>query len=222
MVWGFFHFIKNRFGFWKFIHSIFFYEQASGGMLLLFSPFIISFVSSCYCSWNRLWDFQLQANFLPSWNISICLHKSLYRSYDPSVCRAMGVEYVNKKTKYNGIPVYIFELNISSEINSKPCYCREDGECPPYGTFDMVGIFIWLLKSSLRKMIILNDSSDALESQWSVHCHISTTPNSFWAVLNPAYIQIKESMDFKSIWRLLVYKIGFCWTIFKNNFFFFK
>lgn len=35
------------------------------------------------------------------------------------------------------MPVSIYGMDFSDELNGKPCYCREDGTCPPKGTFDM-------------------------------------------------------------------------------------
>lgn len=42
-----------------------------------------------------------------------------------------------QKTKCNGIPVYIYEMNLSQEINAKQCFCRDEFNCPPKRTFDM-------------------------------------------------------------------------------------
>lgn len=58
-------------------------------------------------------------------------------AYEPSVCRAMGAEYVGK-SKYHGIPTREFTLDISSSVNTKECYCRDPpDECPMKGTFDL-------------------------------------------------------------------------------------
>lgn len=57
--------------------------------------------------------------------------------YDPSVCRSIGASY-RGKTKYNGIPVAIYELDFSEEMNVKKCFCRDKDTCPPHGTYDMI------------------------------------------------------------------------------------
>lgn len=56
--------------------------------------------------------------------------------YDPSICRSMGASY-RGKTKYNGIPVWIYELDLADDINVKKCFCRDEDTCPPKGTFDL-------------------------------------------------------------------------------------
>lgn len=56
--------------------------------------------------------------------------------YDPSICRSIGASY-RGKTKYNGIPVWIYELDLSDPINVKKCFCRDEDTCPPKGTFDL-------------------------------------------------------------------------------------
>lgn len=58
-------------------------------------------------------------------------------SYDPAVCRSMGVAYTNVHTNYNDIPVYVYELDLSDKLNAKKCFCRDENSCPPKGTFDM-------------------------------------------------------------------------------------
>lgn len=60
-------------------------------------------------------------------------------AYEPSICRSLGASY-KSKTKYNGIPVLIYEMDIGEEMNIKQCFCRdlEDPDsCPPKGTFDL-------------------------------------------------------------------------------------
>lgn len=57
-------------------------------------------------------------------------------AYEPSICRALGAHYVSK-TKYNGIPVSIFELDMGSDMNIKKCFCRDEDTCPPRGTIDL-------------------------------------------------------------------------------------
>lgn len=57
-------------------------------------------------------------------------------AYEPTICRSLGATY-RSKTKYNGIPVGRFEMDISEPMNSKQCYCRSEDECPPKGTFDL-------------------------------------------------------------------------------------
>lgn len=49
----------------------------------------------------------------------------------------MGASYTNVQTNYNGVPGYIFELDIDEDINVKKCYCRTEKNCPPKGTFDL-------------------------------------------------------------------------------------
>lgn len=49
----------------------------------------------------------------------------------------MGVTYANVKTKQNGIPVYVYELDIGNEINAKKCFCRDENTCPAHGAFDL-------------------------------------------------------------------------------------
>lgn len=58
-------------------------------------------------------------------------------SFDPAVCRSMGVAYTNVQTNYNDIPVYVYELDLSDDLNAKKCFCRDENTCPPKGTFDM-------------------------------------------------------------------------------------
>lgn len=49
----------------------------------------------------------------------------------------MGTTYANVKTKLNGIPVYVYELDISHEVNTKQCFCRDEDTCPARGSFDV-------------------------------------------------------------------------------------
>lgn len=56
--------------------------------------------------------------------------------YDPSICRSLGIAYVGR-TKYNGIPVSLYELDLGADINVKQCFCRDEDTCPPKGTFDL-------------------------------------------------------------------------------------
>lgn len=59
-------------------------------------------------------------------------------AYEPSICRSLGATYV-KPDKYNGIPLLRYELDLANPVNHKDCFCRnkEEGECPPKGTFDL-------------------------------------------------------------------------------------
>lgn len=60
-------------------------------------------------------------------------------AYEPTICRSLGASY-KSKTKYNGIPVLQYEMDIGEEMNIKQCFCRdlEDPDsCPPKGTFDL-------------------------------------------------------------------------------------
>lgn len=56
--------------------------------------------------------------------------------YDPLVCRPLTLKYV-KDSKFMGMPASIYTMELSDEFNSKPCFCREDGTCPPKGTVDL-------------------------------------------------------------------------------------
>lgn len=58
-------------------------------------------------------------------------------SFDPEICRSIAVTYANEQTTYNEIPVYVYELDLSNELNAKTCFCRNKTTCPPKGTFDM-------------------------------------------------------------------------------------
>lgn len=57
-------------------------------------------------------------------------------AYEPSICRSLGASY-RSKTKYNGIPVLIYEMDMGEDINIKKCFCREEDQCPPKGTIDL-------------------------------------------------------------------------------------
>lgn len=57
--------------------------------------------------------------------------------YDPMVCRSMAVSYANIKTFYNSVPVYVYDLDLSEDINTKGCFCRDENTCPPHGAFDL-------------------------------------------------------------------------------------
>lgn len=56
---------------------------------------------------------------------------------DPVICRSLRTAYTNRKAIFNGIPVHIFELDISDEANMKDCFCRIKTACPPHGGFDL-------------------------------------------------------------------------------------
>lgn len=58
------------------------------------------------------------------------------RAYDPSICRSIGASY-KRRSKYNGIPVAVYELDLAEDINIKKCFCRDEDTCPPKGTFDL-------------------------------------------------------------------------------------
>lgn len=58
-------------------------------------------------------------------------------AYDSQICRSMGASYTNVQTTYNGLPGYVYELNIDEDVNVKKCYCRSEKSCPPKGTFDL-------------------------------------------------------------------------------------
>lgn len=60
----------------------------------------------------------------------------LFRGYDPSVCRSIGASF-RGRTKYNGIPVAYYDLDLNEEMNVKKCFCRDEDSCPPKGTFDL-------------------------------------------------------------------------------------
>lgn len=57
-------------------------------------------------------------------------------AYEPSICRSLGATY-RSKTKYNGIPVVRFEMDMGEKVNEKQCFCRSENECPPKGTVDL-------------------------------------------------------------------------------------
>lgn len=56
---------------------------------------------------------------------------------DPVVCRSFRTAYTNQRSTVKGIPVHIFELDLSDEANIKPCFCRTKNTCPPHGAFDL-------------------------------------------------------------------------------------
>lgn len=49
----------------------------------------------------------------------------------------MGTTYVNVTTRQKGIPVHVYELNISDTMNAKNCFCRDKNTCPSHGAFDL-------------------------------------------------------------------------------------
>lgn len=57
-------------------------------------------------------------------------------AYEPSICRSLGA-LAKSKTKYNGVPVIVYELELNNPVNQKECFCRNPGECPPAGTIDL-------------------------------------------------------------------------------------
>lgn len=57
-------------------------------------------------------------------------------AHEPSMCRALGATY-KSKSKYNGLPVLRYELEISDPVNVKQCFCRSPEECPLKGTLDL-------------------------------------------------------------------------------------
>lgn len=57
--------------------------------------------------------------------------------YDPLICRSIGTQYTNMTTKYNGVPAFVYDLDISDPINAKQCFCRDEDTCPPHGSFDL-------------------------------------------------------------------------------------
>lgn len=56
--------------------------------------------------------------------------------YDPSICRSIGASF-KSKTQYKNLPVFVYEMDLSEDINVKPCFCRNDDFCAPKGTFDL-------------------------------------------------------------------------------------
>lgn len=53
------------------------------------------------------------------------------------MCRPFAATFRNH-TKYNGLNVGLFGMDFTEGDNFRPeCHCREDGTCPPKGTFDM-------------------------------------------------------------------------------------
>lgn len=57
-------------------------------------------------------------------------------AYEPSICRSLGATY-RSKTKYNGIPVLRYEMDMGEDVNIKKCFCRDEDTCPPKGTIDL-------------------------------------------------------------------------------------
>lgn len=73
-------------------------------------------------------------------------------AFDASICRSIGASY-RGETTYHFLPVSIYELDLSEDINVKPCFCRDGDNCPPKGTFDLfpcVGVSIVQLKLIIR------------------------------------------------------------------------
>lgn len=58
-------------------------------------------------------------------------------AFDPVVCRSLRTAYTNRTSKIRGIPIHIFELDISDNTNTKKCFCRTKNNCPPHGSFDL-------------------------------------------------------------------------------------
>ncbi|XP_055299621.1 sensory neuron membrane protein 1-like [Sitodiplosis mosellana] len=57
-------------------------------------------------------------------------------AYEPSICRSLGASY-RSKSKYNGLPVLVYEMDMGEDINIKQCFCRDEDNCPPKGTIDL-------------------------------------------------------------------------------------
>lgn len=57
-------------------------------------------------------------------------------AFEPSICRSLGAT-VRNKTKYAGIPVFRYELDMGEDLNIKQCFCRDENTCPPKGTIDL-------------------------------------------------------------------------------------
>lgn len=56
--------------------------------------------------------------------------------FEPIVCRNLRSTHTNY-TKISGIPLHVYELNISDEANTRSCFCRGKHQCPPEGAFDL-------------------------------------------------------------------------------------
>lgn len=84
--------------------------------------------------------------------------------YDQAICRAMGTTYTNVKTKQNGIPVYVYELDISHEINTKQCFCRDEDTCPAQGSFDLYRCMGLPLYATLPHFFKAEQLLDGIES----------------------------------------------------------
>lgn len=58
-------------------------------------------------------------------------------AFEQVVCRSMRLAYTNKTSKFKGIPIHIFDLDIGDDTNTKKCFCRTLKTCPPHGGFDV-------------------------------------------------------------------------------------
>lgn len=118
--------------------------------------------------------------------------------YDPSICRSLGIEYVGR-TKYNGIPVSLYELDLASDINVKQCFCRDEDTCPPKGTFDLFrcgGVSgTYFIRNSICNSILKWYCLQFNRFQCMHHCHIFIWPKSFCLASNLVSTQIKRNME---------------------------
>lgn len=59
-------------------------------------------------------------------------------AYEATICRSLGATYVGKsKKKYMGIATEDYEMDIGSEENALPCFCRDyPDDCPAKGEFN--------------------------------------------------------------------------------------
>lgn len=64
------------------------------------------------------------------------IFSALY-AFEPAICRSLGLHFTHK-TRDKGLPVYVFEVDMSDESNAKSCFCRDEDTCPgPKGTIDL-------------------------------------------------------------------------------------
>lgn len=119
--------------------------------------------------------------------------------YDPSICRSIGATY-RRRSKYNGIPVWVYELDLSEDVNIKQCFCRDEDTCPPKGTFDLFrcsGVRTNLLLLNIPDFDIFSVSFEFIRFQCTLRCHIFIKLSSYWRGLNLVFIQIKRTMELK-------------------------
>lgn len=78
--------------------------------------------------------------------------------------RWLGTTYANTKTKQKGIPVYVYELDIGHEINTKKCFCRDENTCPARGALDLYRCMGLPLYATLPHFYKAEQLLDGIES----------------------------------------------------------